>query len=68
MLFVFFLYIKDVIITVLSMGEVLSSMRRIEIWCIDFNFEIITYKIILDVLYISPGFLRDTASPNFTSI
>jgi hypothetical protein len=33
-----------------------------------FNFEIIGYKILLYLLYLSPGFTRDIAAPDFTSI
>jgi hypothetical protein len=33
-----------------------------------FNFEIIGYKILLSLLYLSPGFTRDTTIPDFTSI
>jgi len=36
--------------------------------CLAFNFEIRSYKIILELFYISPGFSRNTTSPNFTSI
>jgi hypothetical protein len=38
------------------------------IGCIVFDFEIISYKLLLDLLYLSLGFSRDTASPKFTSI
>jgi hypothetical protein len=38
------------------------------IGCISFNFEIIGYKILLYFLYLSPGFMRDTTSSDFTSI
>jgi hypothetical protein len=36
--------------------------------CISFNFDIISYKIILYVLYLSRGFYRDIALPKFVSI
>jgi hypothetical protein len=35
---------------------------------ISFNFEIIGYKILLDLLYLSPRFMGDIASLDFTSI
>jgi hypothetical protein len=38
------------------------------IGCISLNFDITSYKIILDLLYLSLRFLRDNESPNFTSI
>ena len=33
-----------------------------------FNFEVIRYEMLLDLLNLSPGFYRDAATPNFTSI
>jgi hypothetical protein len=36
--------------------------------CIALSFEIISYKIILGLFYLSPGFSRDTTNSNFTSL
>ena len=38
------------------------------IWCNAFNFEVIRYKTLLDLLNISPRFSRDAAIPNLTSL
>lgn len=38
------------------------------IGCIAFNFEAIHYKTLLDLLNLSPGFSRDVATANLTSI
>jgi hypothetical protein len=69
MLFILFVYINYlIIIDVLSMGEKAHLYEEDMIGRIAFNFEIISYKILLDLLYISPRLSRDIASPNFTSI
>ena len=39
-----------------------------KIGCISFNFEIISYKLLLYFLYLSPRFTRDTTTSEFTSI
>ena len=36
--------------------------------CIAFNFEVIRYKMFLDLLNLSPRFSRDAAIPNLTLI
>jgi hypothetical protein len=54
MLFNLFLYIRYLVIVVLSMGEMTRFYEEDMIGCIAFNFEIISYKIILDFLYLSP--------------
>ena len=38
------------------------------IWCIAFNFQVICYKMVMDLLNIYLGFSRDVATPNLTSI
>ena len=48
------------------LGSLFSSMFHR--YLISFNFEIIGYKILLYLLYLSPGFTRDTTTPDFTSI
>jgi hypothetical protein len=38
------------------------------IWCIAFDYDIISYLTLLDFLYFSPRFARDVATANFTTI
>jgi hypothetical protein len=66
MLFSLFLYIRSLVTPFNGGRAFIYEEDRIE--CISFNFEIICYKTLLDLLYLSPCCSRDTTSPNLTSI
>jgi hypothetical protein len=68
MLFILFLYVRYLIIAMISMGERICFYEEDMIGCIALNFEIISYKILFDMFYLSLGFSRYAATPNFTSI
>ena len=67
MLVSMYLYIKYLVIVMLSTGKRLMSIRN-RVGCIYFNFEIIYYKLLLDLLNPSLELSRDDATPNFTTI
>ena len=51
----------------LDRGKTHFYMKN-NVGCIAFNFEVIRYKMLLDLLNLSPGFSRDAATPNLTPI
>jgi len=61
------LYNRSLVIARLSIGETPTSIRRID-RDVAFNFEVIHYKMLVDLLNLSPGFSRDATTPNLTSI
>ena len=67
MLLIVCLYNRILVIARLSIGERPTSIRRIG-YGVAFNFEVIRYKTLLDLLNLSRGFSRDVATLDLTSI
>ena len=67
MLFILYLYTRYLVIAMLSMGE-RPFYEENRIMPIAFNFEVISYKTLLDLLNLPPRFFRNDAPPYFTTI
>ena len=68
MLFILCLYIRYLVIAMLSMREKPHFYEENRISRIAFNSEFISYKSLLDLLNIPPRFSRNVAPPYFTAI
>ena len=67
MLFILCLYIRYLVITMLSMGDTyFYEENRIQHNA--FNLEVISYKLLLDLLNIPPRLSREVTPPYFTNI
>ena len=62
------MYIKYLVIAMFSIGGKTHFYEENRIRCIAFNFEVISYKLLLDLLNLPPRFSRNVAPPYFTTI
>ena len=68
MLFILCMYIRYLVIEILSIGGKTHFYEENRIRRIAFNFEVISYKPLLDFFNIPPSFSRNVAPPYFTTI